>query len=309
MSRDVMHNILKRLSSLPQIPGLVAPALIGLSLFLSWPASASNPIAASCDGCSSAGMSNKAVAQAQNGIVYVFNHNHRSVSKFQIITEVIDYNPYTKWTQAIPLTVETDLKDAYLEFAATLDDVDGSTHPLPDTFPVRTIAGAMENPTQFGAHFTDLLRTGFLGLDTKAQSFIDSWLSNLLSFADLGKIETAGSAILVFSDGSTLPVNIQVSPVQGSGDVKYVITKLFDEARLADGSIPPSDTSDANWEGFYEEGPGDTIGEWLDRAIAAGVPIIGDQAQARSSPGPVAIACAESNGQVLTCTVTFPNRP
>jgi len=113
-----------------------------------------------CDGCSNAKMAAKATRTTSDGTVHVFNALGPIVRKYQVFTEVLDLSPYTAWTQAVSVKVESGLQNAFVDYVGSYNAVRGEGDiQLPPDFPVRSVAGALAEPGSTTTHIEQFLRS------------------------------------------------------------------------------------------------------------------------------------------------------
>ena len=234
--------------------------------------------AVSCNGCSDRQMKQTAAKAANYGFVYVFNASARTVKKYRLATEVVDFRPYTTFTSAWKLPVETPLKNDWVEYLHAVENlVDpgfSGTIALPPDFPVRSVAGALIDPDSSTTAIEDFLLTLpehhqlALTLNTLTSRALDL----KLPLVDLRSVIRETTLTFEFPDGSTMDYSVDFTADQISLAARTELTPEGN-ARTADGSAAPR--SAVAFRGRRFEDNGGSLIEWVSLARSYGIRVSG----------------------------------
>jgi hypothetical protein len=265
-------------------------AVLGVSLATGASAGNANR-AVTCDGCSDQRMTQAAAGATDAGTVYVFNGRRGEVRKYDVFTEVIDHQPYTVWTQAVPVRVENTIRRGFEDFLEARAVIRAESElELPEDFPVRSVAGSLLDPARTTTYIEDWIDT----LDTwsRYQLTFDNLVAQLagrnIPFVDVRKLLDNLLVTIVFPDGSRQDFYVDFSVNALSFEVGAELESRGN-ARLANGDPAPTSASSFIGEEFEDEGG--SLNEWAEWARALGAVIIG-------SPG---------NGTKMSCTISGNN--
>ena len=238
-----------------------------------------------CDGCSEWQKEQAASRTTQQGKVTVFDATGRSVSRYNVFTEMLDVR--TTWTSVNRISVDRTLKDRWTSY---LESVRGVQHPgivnLPDEFPMQSVAGALLDPdfttTALENHLLSV--SAFAQLNRNLSSFVSKALQLDLGAVDLADIVIAVTIEVVFPDGSTMDYTVAFSINQGTGQARLEL-EPFGNAMAADGL--PAPTSALGFRNRTFQDHNGSLGEWLALARSHGL----------------VVHQGSSNGTFMECTV------
>ena len=260
--------------------------LAATALLLSAGASADER-AISCDGCTEWQKEQAASRTTSQGKVTVFDDMARTVTRYNVFTEILDVSPRTSWTSVNRISVDRSLKTLW---ASYLESVRGVEHPgivhLPEDFPMQSVAGALQDPTFTSTAIENHLRqvSAFQQLNRNASSLISKGLQLNLGLVDLADIIEAITIEVEFPDGSTMEYTVTFSLNQGTG-VSRLELSPHGNALAADGY--PAPTSALGFRNRSFQDRNGSLAEWISLARSHGVTIYG----------------ANSGGTVMDCVV------
>ncbi len=250
-------------------------------------AAAADERAIRCDGCSEWQKEQAASSSTHQGQVTVFDAVGRSVSRYNVFTEVLDVRPRTTWTSVNRVSVDRTLKTRWSSY---LESVRGVEHPgvvhLPDDFPMQSVAGALQDP-QFT---TTAIENHLLGVSTfeqlnrNASSLISRGLQLNLGLVDLSDIIEAITIEVEFPDGSTMEYTVAFSINQGTGISRLELSP-YGNALAADGRPVPTNALGFRNRTFQDHNG--SLYEWMSLARSLGL----------------VVHQGGSNGTVMECTV------
>lgn len=243
--------------------------------------------AISCHGCSEWQKEQAASLATQRGKVTVFDEAQRSVSRYNVFTEVLDFRPRTTWTSVNRISVDPALKTLWGNY---LESLRGVQHPgivtLPDEFPMQSVAGALMDPEFSTTAIEDYLLTvsSYQQLNRTASSFLSKALQLNLGLVDMADILEAITIEVEFPDGSTMDYTVTFSMNQGTGLSRLELAP-YGNARGADGL--PAPTSALGFRNRSFEDHNGSLGEWMALARRHGL----------------VVYQGSSNGTTMECTV------
>ncbi|MEE4174077.1 MAG: hypothetical protein V2I57_07485 [Xanthomonadales bacterium] len=252
--------------------------------------------AISCNGCSEWQKEQAASRTIQRGKVTVFDDVQASVSRYNVFTEMLDLRPRTTWTSVYRTSVDSGLKQAWSSY---VQSVRGVEHPgvvhLPDEFPMRSVAGALQDPsfttTAIENHLLTLSR--FQQLNNSAASLVSRALQLDLGVIDLKDILDAITIEVEFPDGSTMDYTITFSMNQGTGLSRLEVSP-YDNAMGPDGL--PAPTSALGFRNRTFEDRNGSLMEWISLARSFGIRVH------QSGSNGTIMECRAS-GSTVVCTV------
>jgi hypothetical protein len=240
-----------------------------------------------CDGCSEWQKEQAASQATQQGKVTVFDAAGKSVSRYNVFTEVLDVRPRTTWTSVNRISVDRTLKTLWSSY---LESVRGVEHPgvvnLPDDFPMLSVAGALQDPSFTTTAIENHLRSvsAFALLNRNLSSFISQGLRLNLGLVDLADIIQAITIEVVFPDGSSMDYTVAFSINQGTGYARLEL-EPFGNAMAADGLPVPTSALGFRNRSFQDYNG--SLSEWLALARSHGL----------------VVYQGGSNGTVMECTL------
>lgn len=260
--------------------------LAATALLLSVSASADER-AISCNGCSEWQKEQAASRATRQGKVTVFDDEQRSLSRYNVFTEVLDLRPRTTWTSVHRISVDQRLKSLWESY---LESVRGVEHPgiatLPDDFPIQSVAGALVDPDFSTTAIEDFLLTvdTIAQLNRTASSLLGRALQLNFGVVDMAKILEAITIEVEFPDGSTMDYTVTFSMNQGTGLSRLELTP-YGNARGADGL--PAPTSALGFRNRTFQDHNGSLAEWMALARRHGL----------------VVYQGSSNGTTMECTV------
>ncbi|KAA9133442.1 hypothetical protein F3N42_03575 [Marinihelvus fidelis] len=235
------------------------------------PAAEASNRAINCDGCTYTTKANRAKQAVTEGYVYVFDALQIDVKKFRIYDQLLGDDPRGRTGKvAQRLDVEPKIRDPFHNFIESVNDILGERLVLPDTFDVRSVAGALYDP----AYTTTLLESHMYQLESPQASV--SWYSELLGnlldrgipYVDVTGVTKEFTMTVEFPDGSYMDFEFTYEMNHVNNDLSIEIEPAGN-ARLANGD--PAPTSDSS---FREQRFDDDYGalfEWQRWANALDV--------------------------------------
>lgn len=247
-----------------------------------------------CDNCSASKMSRTATDTTNQGTVYVFDRERGTVRKYLVITEVLDLQPRTTWTEAVEQRAEKHLKRAFGDMIeARRSILDDGVIVLPPDFEVSSIAGVMLDP----AYATTALESYLTQLNTlrQVQHMVNTLLGSifklnigLVSFKDLFK---AVVFVVEFPDGSSMDFELSIS-INAQDDAGRIELEPHGNAYTADGRAAPTTGSSFRGRTFHDHNG--SLEEWILLARSLGLVV-------RGSSG-TSMTC-RVEGNVIVCRV------
>jgi hypothetical protein len=261
-----------------------------------------SPKSTVCNDCSNFAAQQAAINETSNGDVYVFDGANKSVRKYNIFEEYVDTIPPQWVTTVTPLSVSTQLKNAF-EDMVTESETIPSQITLPPDFPYATVVGGLDDtPATFQGHLSDYLTDNPLFSFAEAvRLFGIAAINNNVPVISVGELMAPPRIIVQFSDGSTIEVQIQYVNNITTDTLELTYTLLPETARDPNGDpIPSGQNPNGTWSGFNVSGSGPQLSDWVNWARNAGVPVTGWDGGPVTGSGSFTCTVSGSN---ISCTL------
>jgi hypothetical protein len=277
-------------------------ALFALTALLASQVALAEHRAGACNNCSSADMKRLAMRLVSNGTASIFDGPGSRIETYRVFTTTIEGRTGRTWRSAALIQTDPVLKRAWNDF---IDSVDGLGHggviQLPPDFPVRSVAGALLDPS----YATTAIENHIAGLPGETQLQITmGTLGGVLTdvktpFLDMESIIGSVHLTVEFPDGSTMDFTLEFSANQLSLRARTELNPAGN-ATLADGSPAPTSALGFRDRSFQDNGG--SLVEWLLLARSYGVPIVG------SGSGDGTTMECKVEGSTITCRVKKSDR-
>lgn len=272
----------------------IAPIALAAAVGFAVNAEASNR-AVFCDECTSSQMAAHATSVVDDGTVFVFNKTEGTVGKYLITTEYVDTIPFTIIKDAMPLTVDPGLKNAWETYSDEAANIPGEID-LPDWFPVRSVAGALQQPAFTASEINDWIASSPIQeFKLSFEPLVAAWLSANIPWADFSSALDAVVVTFRFSDGSE--ITFEVTRVQQGGNDRIILRK-FGDGDPRDPNGEPIPQSPLGLRNFTYDRPGnhEATREWIEWLRSRGATVN------ENSDNPSWITCARGRGATVCQT-------